>query len=497
MVGVAGAQQGAAHTRMAPDWFDGATVLLTALFVLARLLRPAPAELMQVDSPDYLSFAPTRTAGYPLFLRLVERLPDGLHGLPLLQFGLYGLAALFLCSSFRRLSYSKFASTLLLALLLGNGQVTRLSFMIMTESLFLSCLILLLGFFCLLLRAPRWPTLALASLVTGLAVLIRPAGYALVVSLPVVAWWCRRDGLPARQAVLAAVLPYLVVLGGGIAAYHAKHGLWRTETFVGRTLLGKAAAVADAARPEKGREIIRAIAAAVAPDRAAIARGPSWLDRFRLTVPYYDTWRYKTAYDALLAHTEIPKDDLAALDRSMAHVSVAIIAAAPGAYLADVALNYGALWWLPDAVTHAELAHFRALLSALEPLPDLGRYPAWHHEHSDGVIWVLRGLMLTAFAASLWWGGRLVAGAVVHRPLSPLARLGFVAGLLVHASFLLTAAVEAALPRYAWAMWPALSILFVSAAFVCSEQVRRALAVLGALRSSSMEQGHSHGGAKV
>lgn len=466
MASVVVAEQRAARFQLAIDWFDGGALLVTAVFVLFQLLQPSPAALMQIDSPDYLNFAPTRTAGYPLFLRLVEHLLGGLHGLPLLQLGLYGFAAVFLCGSFRRLSGSKISAAILLVLLLGNGQVTRLSFMIMTESLFLSCLLLLLGVFCRLLRTPRWRTLALASLITGLAVLIRPAGYALVVSLPVVAWWCWRDGLPARQTVLAAALPYVIVLGGGIIAYHAEHGLWRTETFVGRTFLGKAAAVAYAAQPDEDRQIIKSIAAAVAPDRAVIAQAPSLFDRFRLTVPYYDIWRYKTAYNAFLADTAIPRDDLAALDQRMAHVSLAIIAAAPGAYLTDVALNYGALWWLPDAMTHAELAHFRTLLSALEPLPDLGRYPPWHHEHSDAVIWELRGFMLTAFAASLWWGWRAVACAVFRKPLPPLARLGFLAGLLVQSSFLLTAAVEAGLPRYAWAMWPALSIVFVSAVIV-------------------------------
>ncbi len=495
MVWFARAEQDAARPRAAPDWFDGGALLLTAVFVLVQLLRPLPASLIQTDSPAYLNFASTRTAGYPLFLRVVEHLPGGLHSLPLLQLAIYGLAALFLCGSFRRLSGSKFATAMLLALLLGNGQVTRLSFMIMTELIFLSCLMLLLGIFCRLLRVPRWPTLALASLITGLAVLIRPAGYALVVSLPVVAWWCWRDGLAARQTVLAAAMPYIVVLGSGITAYHAEHGLWRTETFAGRTLLGKAAAVAYAARPEKDDRIIRSIAMAVAPDRAVIAQAPSLFDRFRLMVPYYDIWRYKTAYNALLAQTKIPKGDLAALDQRMAQVSLTTIAAAPSAYLADVALNYGALWALPDAMTHTELAHFRTLLSMLEPLPDLGRYPRWHREHSDVLIWALRGFMLTALAASLWWSWRFVANAIFHSPLPPLARLGFVVGILVHSSFLLTAAVQAAIPRYAWAMWPALSVLFVSAVFVCSDPVQRALAGIGAPRSLSAKLDNSHGAA--
>jgi len=121
MVSVAGAEQNAARPRAAPDWFDCGALLLTAVFVLVQLPRSLPASLIQVDSPDYLNFAPTRTAGYLLFLQVVEHLPGGSHGLPVVQLGLYGLAAVFLCGSLRRISRRTFAAAVLLALVLGNG----------------------------------------------------------------------------------------------------------------------------------------------------------------------------------------------------------------------------------------------------------------------------------------------------------------------------------------------------------------------------------------
>ena len=266
----------------APGWFGHVTALFTALVVGFQLVRLAPAELMQADSRSYLSFSAVATAGYPLFLRFVEHLPGGLLGLPWLQLGFYGVTAWLLASSFRRVSDSNFGGGLLLVLLLGNGQVTRLSFMIMTESLFLSCLMLLLALFCRLVQTPRWPALALASLVAGSAVLIRPAGYALLVSLPVVSWWSWRGALPLMQAVFAAMVPGLVVLGSGMVAYHAQHGLWRTQSFVGRNLFGKAGAVVDVTREGADPKTIRWIAATVAPDRAVIDRAPTAFDRFRL-----------------------------------------------------------------------------------------------------------------------------------------------------------------------------------------------------------------------
>ena len=63
---------------------------------------------------------------------------------------------------------------------------------------------------------------------------------------------------------------------------------------------------------------------------------------------------------------------------------------------------------------------------------------------------------------------------MTRTPVSSLARLGFVTGLVVQASFLLTASLQAGIPRYVWAMWPAISILFVSGVLACSKGLRRA-----------------------
>ena len=84
---------------------------------------------------------------------------------------------------------------------------------------------------------------------------------------------------------------------------------------------------------------------------------------------------------------------------------------------------------------------------------------------------MLHSFMMAALASSFWWAWRLAATAITRTPASSLARLGFVTGLLVQASFLLTASLQAGIPRYVWAMWPAISILFVSGVL---EGLRRA-----------------------
>lgn len=456
------------------DWFAPAAALAAAAFVWFELRLPAPAELMQADSRTYLDFAAIRTAGYPLFLRLVEQLPGGLQLVPAIQLGLYGFAAWLLALAFRHLTESRLAGVLLLALLLGNAQVTRLSFMIMTESLFLTCLMLVLALACRLVTVPRWQTLALASLVAGIAVLIRPAAYAVLPALPLLAWWGWRDGMSRRETVAAAMYPCLLVLGLGMVAYHAEHGLWRTESFLGSNLYGKAAAIVDGTEmgpgPGPDQDTLRWMAATVAPDRAVIDKAPTRFDRFRLLVPYYDIWRWHTVYDGLPARTDTQRGDTAALDAAMLRLSVEVIRAKPLAYLDDVALNYAALWTLPDAMTHAELAGFRGFIASLGTLPDLATYPAWHQERNDLVVWALRGLMGWAFLFTLWWAWR---AARARREAPPLVRLGLLAAVLVHAIFLETALLQAGMPRYVWATWPLLALLVAAGAVEALRAFRR------------------------
>ena len=456
------------------DWTVWALALLAALAVAVPLLRPAPAALIQQDSAGYLAFDAARTAGYPLLLRLVEQLPGGLDALPGLQLAAYGAAALCLALAFRRLAGSRIAAGLLLLVLLGNPQVTRLSFMVMTEAPFLACLALVLALVCRLLLRPRWQVLALVSLVAGIAVLIRPAGYALVMLLPLVAFWSWRDGLPAIRSALAAALPYLVVLGCGMVAYHAAHGSWRTQNFLAKSnLFGKAAAIADPALPVKDRALVALIAVAVAPDRAMIDRAPGLFGRYLMLTAYYDAWHFRMLPGPIAAQAGIAPGDPAALDAKLLDLAVEIIAADPLAYLGDAAQSYAALWWMPDALTHAELARFDAFLAAAGPLPDIGRYPDWHQPHSDLLILGLRGFMLAALASSLWWAWRFAVSLVRRRRQPPLDRLGAACALAVHASFVLTALLQAGIPRYVWALWPALAVLVVAGATALATTLRR------------------------
>ena len=50
-----------------------------------------------------------------------------------------------------------------------------------------------------------------------------------------------------------------------------------------------------------------------APDHAAIATAPSWLDRFRLQEPYYDVWRWHTLHQDLPDRVNVPRTDVAGL----------------------------------------------------------------------------------------------------------------------------------------------------------------------------------------
>lgn len=421
-------------------------------------LHPPAVALMQLDSSGYVEFAATRSPGYPLFLRAVQAVAGGLDAVPAVQLGLYGAAALFLALGVLRLA-GAVPALLILLVTLGNVEIVKFAFMAMTEAPYIALLMAVLGALARWLAGGRAGWLAAAAALTGVAILVRPAGYALLAVLPpAVLWqvWRHRDGW--LRAVLVTALPVVAVLAAGATAYHARHGAWATQSFLGSNLIGKAAPLADGTEPSRHPALVRWIHDVTAPTAGLPDAAEDWQARFLLIAPLYDHWRWQQVMPGLAARTGLDPADDKALNALSTELGLDILLAHPMAYAADVALNLWALWTVPDALTPAGTERFQALLAGLEPLPPL-HFAYEARARNPVLVYGLRGVLAVALLASLLAVAVVLRRALVRTEVAPALFLAFLAALLAHASLILVAGVQAGLPRYLWSAWPAVMLV--------------------------------------
>ena len=370
-------------------------VVLTGVALMGGMtLVITPPPMMAIDSPTYLSWSVTRTPGYPFFLSVIKIFDPELGHLPYFQMTLFIAASAFLAHAAARLGGPWWIWLLMAGAILGNPFIWRYSWEILTESLFITLVMVFLG--CVAMALRRRPAglswLFAASVVLGAGILVRPVGYALLGVAPLIGllWRGRR-----WAAVGAAALPTVAIVLAVSSWNLINKGYFATQIFadynIGKydhTLLATSAA-------DLSMDATTASPVAVAKQTSAY----SW------------------------------------------SISVATIRNHPADYIHRVVTNFADLWTLPD-ISSAEAA--RIII------------PEFAVPLKDGVFF---GFMALSFL--------IVIAVARHPAASPLLLFTAVASLCVNANHLLVALLEAALPRYAMAMWPALiAMIAASAAWV-------------------------------
>ncbi|CAK0776848.1 membrane hypothetical protein [uncultured Gammaproteobacteria bacterium] len=255
--------------------------------------------------------------------------------------------------------------------------------------------------------------------------------------------------------MMAAIVPVTLVLALSTAAYHDRHGQWRTQSFLGSNLYGKAVRWAAADISSTRPQVMTWIAATTEPERRRLEAVPNWRDRFLLLAPYYDVWRWRTVFIDLPQRAGMGGADLVALDALMLDLAKEILVARPLDYLGDVGLNLAALWTMPDALTAEDAAGF---LSRADVTVGSFRTGTEPQIRPLPLVLSLRVALALALASSLLaplWAG---LAWLRRRPIPPSLAVATLAALTIHANFLLTAALQAGLPRYVWPMWPAMAV---------------------------------------
>ena len=439
-------------------------VLLAVAYVALHWSQPLT---IAPDSGGYFAFSQLRTAGYPLFLDSIEALFGSTDAVPKAQLLIAASAFAFLGWSVHHAFRSPlFALAPVVALML-YPRIADLHAYVLTESIFVSLLCLMIGGIALAVRHPSWRWTALAALACGLAITVRPAALSLLAVWPFLFWltWKRSEG--RRPALAAAVLvPIALCLIAENLAWRAYHDSGPRPNLVDRHLFAKSLlidrdpSISDpelAAILATGRDVL-------APGRALITAAPSHYARTRLLVDFEVAAQHST-YGRAFSPLVRDVADLRGLDeyQLLARIGRPAILSEPFAWARNAVAHYLGLWFPYWAyVSPAVLDEYQDYIDSAAPDELFADSPIFGHKEPLGqrLAFAVRTTLAAGLAASLL----ALAIAIWQRfraaDRSPDAQLAVasVAGLAVHAHFLLIGLTGVVATRYAGAMGPLLAV---------------------------------------
>ena len=426
---------------------------------------PNPVELYP-DSNGYLTFSEHRTAGYPVFVMLVKAVFGTVDAVPKAQLVIAASAFSFLGWSLHCAYRSPFIAVAPVALLMLYPQIGYVHSYILTESLFISLLCLLAGSLALITWRPTWYLVAVAALACGLAITVRPAAYSLLVIWPFLFWFNWRRFDRQRTALVAAVIvPIAVCLVVETVTWHVHHESEHRPNLADRHLFAKALIIESEPQvsdPELARLISRG-RSVTKPGRELIGDAPSHYARTRLlanieVATQHSTYRREFAKEVkdIARQRGVGENDI------LAEVGRSTMLRVPGAWVENALSHYWGLWfpyWSYESPKILEEYH--AYIENVEPSPILEDASVFLQlePRSLPIRFLLRITMAAGLVSSAL-AGSLASWQRLHgRCNSPDRRLvvAAMAGLAVHAQFLLVGLLGVATSRYAAAMGPLLA----------------------------------------
>jgi hypothetical protein len=441
------------------------TVVCGLMFMgVFSLILPSPG-LLHPDSPTYLEFSPNRTAGYPLFLYVLARVDPTYEILPFLQATILVLSVAFLAEACHRIYQAASVWILVGCAILLNPFLWRYTEMMLTESLYTSACVLFLAAMMMAIRNRPHGTYWLLSggLFIGIAISIRPVGYALVpAALFGSLFWKRRF----LFAFVSIIVPVVACVFAMCAWNWSKHGIFATQVVGGYEAIGKVALLVPADLPGQNHDVAAQIAKNVEP---VSSRLPSSVDRSRdyywMTYLGFNDLRTLAVFPALA--TAVAARDT--IDKTLQPVQTQLrinaLAGAiarqtifhrPIAYFQNVLVHFVALWTYPTMSDNKEQVHLHDMLCrpefekfyCQEPFtPVRVLVPTTVALSKDLVLTFLMLLSLALPLVSLF-----------KKNDSPQWAAMAVTAICINANYAIIALVEVGLPRYSVPMWPLLCV---------------------------------------
>jgi hypothetical protein len=409
------------------------------------------------DSDHYLNASAIVPLGYPLFLKIF-----GARGAIIVQPLLFAAALAFLGREIVRLTRSTWLAAAVVAGSMLLPQIRQFHASILSESLFLSTLIVFLGMSVRFAYHPTWHLMVLIATTAGVSATVRRTSFALVpVMLAMVLMQrARLRGSQASLFFVAAVAPFLVVIGAEQAAAPVVHA-GQSSSLFGRHMFAKAALI-DAPPAPRSEDHVRAaldheLQSTFAPIREVLAAAPP--DVRGVLATYYETCLQGGCSDD--ARRLMPGLSEPEQTETLGEAGLARIGRAPLGFLQLTAMSYRSLWTV-DRTRHPDrAAAITAFVAAHRPMPFERKALALAPEHvfefqPSARVRYMQWLMT---AVAIWTGAIAVAGLIgtlTRTPLTPPFAIAAIAALSAHACLLLTAILATGFARFTLGVWPAI-----------------------------------------
>ena len=419
------------------------------------------------DSFHYLNMTPIVPLGYPFFLKLT-----GARGAIVVQPLIFSAALAFLGREIIRATRNTWLAA---AVVLGSiivPQIRGYHASILSESLFLSLLVVFLALVVRFVHHPTWRLMMWVAITVGVAVTVRRTGFAFVPVMLAMVLLLRRDlsNAPRIRPVVplffvAAVTPFAALVATEQVLAPMIHD-GAASSLLGRHMFAKAALI-EAAPELSDPAILKAedpvrralddqLEHAFAPIRAMLAAAPPNV-RGVLTI-YYETCLQGGCADQARAATREPNE--ARQTEVMGAAGLARIRRAPLNFLQLTGRHYASLWTY-DRLRHPQTAaDLNAFLATHRPLPyeelamSLAPDRTLEFSGSQSVRYAQYALSAIAIVTGvLALIGGLAAMASFRLP--PAFGAACVAALTVHAGLILTALLAAGFTRFLLGLWPA------------------------------------------
>lgn len=451
-----------------------AVVALCAAYALFCLATNPAGPITTPDSFHYLNMTPIVPLGYPFFVKLT-----GARGAIIAQPILFAAALAFMGREIVRTTRNTWLALAVVAGCMIVPQIRDYHASILSESLFLSLLVVFLGLSIRFAYHATWRLMVVVAITVGVSALVRRTGFAFVpVMLAMVL--LHRHHLRGPQAWLvfvAALAPFGVIVGSEQVLAPIVHAD-APSSLLGRHLFAKAALIEAPPAPPSQDAVRRALdgqlETTLAPIRNLLAQAP-YPVRGVLTIYYETCLQGGCADEARAATLETDESRQTAV---MGAAGMARLRRAPRNFLTLTWLHYGSLWTV-DRLRHPDtVPALNAFIAGHRPMPfehyalSLGPDRTLVFEPSPTVRYAQWAIFLVAVVTGALALTGVVA-AVLGPRLPPAFVVACVSALAAHGGLLLTALLAAGFTRFLLGLWPALVVASAFGAYAVTSKVRR------------------------